>query len=52
LAERFGRRIVFGLMCLGSLVMLPVTFLTPRSYLHVLLLLPLQILLHHLQALV
>jgi len=41
LADRFGRRAVFGLMCLGSLVMLPVTFLTPRSYLHVLLLLPL-----------
>lgn len=41
LADRLGRRAVFGLMCLGSLVMLPVTFLTPRSYLHVLLLLPL-----------
>jgi MFS family permease len=41
LAERFGRRAVFGLMCLGSLVMLPVTFLTPRSYAQVLLLLPL-----------
>ncbi len=41
LADRFGRRVVFGLMCLGSLVMLPVTFLTPRSYQHVLLLLPL-----------
>ena len=41
LADRFGRRAVFGLMCLGCLVMLPVTFLTPRSYLHVLLLLPL-----------
>jgi MFS family permease len=28
-------------MCAGSLVMLPVTFLTPRSYAHLLLLLPL-----------
>ena len=27
-------------MCLGSLVMLPVTFLTPRTYIEVLLLLP------------
>lgn len=41
LADRLGRRPVFGLMCLGSLVMLPVTFLTPRTYLHVLVLLPL-----------
>ena len=41
LADRFGRRAVFALMCVGSLVMLPVTFLTPRSYAHVLLLLPL-----------
>jgi MFS family permease len=40
LADRFGRRPVFALMCLGSLVLLPVTFLTPRSYGHVLLLLP------------
>jgi len=40
LAERFGRRPIFGLMCLGSLVMLPVTFLTPRSYLAVIALLP------------
>ena len=37
----WGRRWVFALMCVGSLVMLPVTFLTPRSYAHVLLLLPL-----------
>lgn len=29
------------MMCLGSLVMLPVTFLTPRSYVQVLWLLPL-----------
>ena len=41
LAERVGRRRVFALMCVGSLVMLPVTFLTPRTYTHVLLLLPL-----------
>jgi len=41
LADRWGRRAVFALMCVGSLVMLPVTFLTPRSYAHVLLLLPL-----------
>ena len=41
LADRFGRRAVFALMCTGSLVMLPVTFLTPRKYEHVLLLLPL-----------
>ena len=41
LADRVGRRRVFALMCLGSLVMLPVTFLTPRSYVQVLLLLPL-----------
>ena len=40
LADRFGRRAVFGLMCLGSLIMLPVTFLTPRAYPQVLLLLP------------
>lgn len=41
LADRWGRRVVFGIMCAGSLVMLPVTFLTPQTYLHVLLLLPL-----------
>jgi MFS family permease len=41
LADRWGRRAVFALMCAGSLVMLPVTFLVPRSYAHVLLLLPL-----------
>ena len=41
LADRWGRRAVFALMCLGSLVMVPVTFLTPRSYAQVLLLLPL-----------
>jgi MFS family permease len=41
LADRFGRRAAFALMCVGSLVLLPVTFLTPRSYAHVMLLLPL-----------
>jgi MFS family permease len=40
LAERLGRKPVFALMCAGSLVMLPITYLTPHSYLHVLLLLP------------
>lgn len=40
LADRLGRRPVFALMCLGSLVMVPVTFLTPHAYEHVLLLLP------------
>jgi MFS family permease len=40
LADRFGRRPVFALMCVGSLVMVPVTFLTPHAYVHVLLLLP------------
>jgi MFS family permease len=41
LADRIGRRRVFALMCVGSVVMLPVTFLTPRTYADVLLLLPL-----------
>ncbi len=41
LADRFGRRPVFALMCAGSLVMLPVIFLVPRPYEQVLLLLPL-----------
>src|SRR5437879_10051428 len=41
LADRFGRRPVFALMCPGSLVMAPVTFLTPHAYMYVLLLLPL-----------
>ncbi len=41
LAERWGRRPVFALMCVGSLVMLPVAFLAPRSYAQVLVLLPL-----------
>jgi MFS family permease len=41
LADRVGRRPVFAMMCVGSLVMLPITFLTPRSYGNVMLLLPL-----------
>jgi len=41
LADRMGRRWAFALMCLGSLVMLPITFLAPRTYTQVLLLLPL-----------
>ena len=41
LAERFGRRPVFAFMCLGSLLMLPLAFLTPRAFVHVLCLLPL-----------
>ena len=40
-ADRLGRRAAFALVCLGSLVMLPVTFLVPRSYAQVLWLLPL-----------
>lgn len=41
LADRFGRRPVFALMCAGSLVMVPIAFLTPHAYAHVLFLLPL-----------
>lgn len=41
MADRLGRRGAFGVMCLGSLIMLPVVFLTPHAYKHVLLLLPL-----------
>ena len=40
LADRFGRRPVFAFMCLGSLIMLPVTYLVPSSYIGVLMLLP------------
>jgi MFS family permease len=40
LADRWGRRSAFAVMCLGSLVMLPITFVTPHSYSQVLLLLP------------
>jgi MFS family permease len=40
LADRFGRRPVFAFMCVGSFVMLPVTYLIPTSYSGVLMLLP------------
>lgn len=40
LADRFGRRPVFAFMCLGSLIMLPVTYLAPSTYAGVLMLLP------------
>jgi MFS family permease len=40
IADRVGRRPTFLLMCLGSLLMLPVIYLTPKSYLLVLWLLP------------
>lgn len=40
LADRFGRRPVFAFMCTGSLIMLPITYLLPTSYIGVLLLLP------------
>jgi MFS family permease len=40
IADRIGRRPTFFLMCLGSLVMLPVTFFTPKEYTVVLWLLP------------
>ena len=41
LAHRWGRRPTFAFMCLGSLIFLPFTFLVPRAYAQVLLLLPL-----------
>jgi len=41
IADRVGRRGAFAVMCLGSLAMLPATFLTPHSYSTVLCLLPL-----------
>ena len=40
LADRFGRRPVFAFMCVGSLVMLPTTYLLPSHYTGVLMLLP------------
>jgi len=40
LADRLGRRPVFALMCIGSVLAVPVAFLTPRSYAAVLCLLP------------
>ena len=39
--DRFGRRPVFAFMCLGSLIMLPLTYLAPTTYAGGLLLLPL-----------
>jgi MFS family permease len=41
LADRCGRRAAFGIMCLGSMIMLPVAFRVPHAYAQVLLLLPL-----------
>lgn len=40
MADRFGRRPAFGVMCAGSLVMLPLVYLVPHSYFEVLILLP------------
>jgi MFS family permease len=40
MADRFGRRPVFAFMCLGSFIMLPVTYLLPSTYVGVLMLLP------------
>ena len=40
LADRFGRRPVFAFMCVGSFVMLPITYLIPSTYSGVLMLLP------------
>lgn len=40
MADRFGRRPVFAFMCIGSLIMLPVTYLLPTTYSGVLMLLP------------
>ena len=41
LADRFGRRPVFAFMCIGSVVMLPTTYLLPTTYSRRLMLLPL-----------
>jgi MFS family permease len=40
MADRFGRRPIFGLMCAGSVIMLPLVYLVARTYLEVLMLLP------------
>jgi MFS family permease len=40
MADRFGRRPVFAFMCLGSFIMLPITYLVPSNYAGVLMLLP------------
>ena len=41
IADGFGRRAAFAVMCWGSLIVLPLTFLAPRSYGQVMILLPL-----------
>ncbi|MBI3595018.1 MAG: MFS transporter [Nitrospirae bacterium] len=41
LADRIGRKGAFLLMCIGSLVMLPTTFFSPKEYMTLLWLLPL-----------
>jgi len=41
LADRIGRRPTFFLMCLGSFIMLPITYFTPKEFGVVLVLLPL-----------
>jgi MFS family permease len=40
LADWLGRRATFALMCLGSLLMVPATFLVPSSYAHLMVVLP------------
>jgi MFS family permease len=40
LAERFGRRAIFAMMCTGSLLIVPYTFLPARSYQELLFLMP------------
>jgi MFS family permease len=40
LADRIGRRGAFFIMCLGSLIMLPITFFSPKEYTTLLWLLP------------
>jgi len=41
LADRYGRKPIFALMCLGSLVMVPVVFLASFDYAEMLMVLPL-----------
>jgi len=40
LADWLGRRAMFAVMCLGSLLMVPATFLVPHSYAHLMVVLP------------
>jgi MFS family permease len=40
MADRFGRRPVFAFMCIGSLIMVPATYLLPAHYSGVVVLLP------------